>query len=60
MEPVFMVLAQSSAVAASLAIDNKCDVQEVCVSDIKRLLDENPYSDREIYWWMMTRQRMFR
>ena len=45
MEPVFMVLAQSSAVAASLAIDNKCDVQEVCVSDIKRLLDENPYSD---------------
>lgn len=45
MEPVFMVLAQSSAVAASLAIDKKCDVQEVCVPDIKRLLDENPYSD---------------
>jgi FAD dependent oxidoreductase len=34
MEPVFMVLAQSAAVAASLAIDNHCSVQSI---DIKKL-----------------------
>lgn len=46
MEPVFMVLAQSSAVAACLAID-KYDrvVQNVDVNDIRKILIENPLAD---------------
>jgi hypothetical protein len=43
MEPVFMVLGQSAAVAASLAIDKKVDVQKVDVAEIKDLLLKNPY-----------------
>jgi len=45
MEPVFMVLAQSAAVAASLAIDQKIAVQDVEVADIKKVLKENPKAD---------------
>jgi hypothetical protein len=42
MEPVFMVLAQSAAVAASLAVERKIPVQEVPVSDIQQILIEDP------------------
>lgn len=42
MEPVFMVLAQSAAVAASLAVERNIPVQEVPVSDIQQILKEDP------------------
>jgi len=45
MEPVFMVLAQSAAVAASLAIDKKTGVQAVDVKAIQKILQENPLLD---------------
>jgi hypothetical protein len=38
MEPVFMVLGQSSAIAASLAIDQKVTLQEVQYDDLKQAL----------------------
>ncbi|MGO1244753.1 MAG: FAD-dependent oxidoreductase [Sphingobacterium sp.] len=38
MEPVFMILAQSAAIAASLAIDGGIDVQNVSYSDLKKEL----------------------
>jgi hypothetical protein len=40
MEPVFMVLGQSAAVAASMAIDKKCAVQDVPYDELKTLLEE--------------------
>jgi len=46
MEPVFMVLGQSAAVAACLAIDQGTDVQSVSVSEIKALLAANPKADQ--------------
>ncbi|HLT06960.1 MAG TPA: FAD-dependent oxidoreductase [Cyclobacteriaceae bacterium] len=48
MEPVFMVLAQSSAVAASLAIDQKLAVQDVDVSALQKILRENPLADGSV------------
>lgn len=46
MEPVFMVLAQSSAVAACLAIDKTDNtVQNVSVADIQDILKKNPLAD---------------
>ena len=45
MEPVFMVLAQSAAVAAGLAIDKDIAIQDVDVMDIKKILKENPKAD---------------
>jgi len=42
MEPVFMVLGQSAAGAASLAIDGKRSVQEVDVKAIQAVLKERP------------------
>lgn len=42
MEPVFMVLAQSSAVAAAMAIDAKSDVQSVDVKKLQQFLKSNP------------------
>ncbi len=45
MEPVFMVLAQSSAVAAALSIDNRQSVQEVDVKKIQSFLKTNPLAD---------------
>lgn len=45
MEPVFMVLAQSAAVAACMAIDNSQSVQEVDVVALQRELKENPLAD---------------
>lgn len=45
MEPVFMVLAQSSAIAASLAIDKKIALQQMDVKSIQRILKDNPLLD---------------
>jgi hypothetical protein len=45
MEPVFMVLAQSAAVAASLAIDNKSNVQSVEVKKLQKILESNPLAN---------------
>lgn len=45
MEPVFMVLAQSSAVAASMAIDRKTSVQKVSVAALQKELRENPLAN---------------
>ena len=38
MEPVFMILGQSAALAASLAIDQQISVQEVAYGDLERQL----------------------
>jgi len=48
MEPVFMVLAQSAAVAAGLAIDNKQSVQDVEVKKIQAILKANPLLDGSV------------
>lgn len=45
MEPVFMMLAQSAAVAAVMAIDGGQAVQDIDVVALRRLLKENPYLD---------------
>jgi hypothetical protein len=45
MEPVFMVLAQSSAVAACMAIDAHQSVQQVNVQQLQQLLLQNPLMD---------------
>jgi hypothetical protein len=45
MEPVFMVLGQSAATAAAVAIDNKTSVQEADVKKIQQLLLTNPLVD---------------
>lgn len=45
MEPVFMVLAQAAATAASMAIQAKADVQEVNVQQLQQALKTNPLAD---------------
>jgi hypothetical protein len=45
MEPVFMVLAQAAATAASMAIQAKADVQEVNVQQLQQALRTNPLAD---------------
>jgi hypothetical protein len=45
MEPVFMVLAQSAAVAACQAIDGKTNVQQVNVQQLQASLKSNPLAD---------------
>jgi hypothetical protein len=46
MEPVFMVLGQSAATAACIAIDEKCDVQKVDYAKLKeRLLKDKQVLD---------------
>lgn len=45
MEPVFMVLAQSAAVAATIAINKKIAIQDVAANDIKAELRANPKAD---------------
>jgi hypothetical protein len=45
MEPVFMVLAQSAAVAASMAVDQKKCVQEVDIKALQQKLKEDPLLD---------------
>jgi hypothetical protein len=45
MEPVFMVLGQSAAVAAAVAIDSKKPVQQVDVKKVQQLLKQDPLLD---------------
>ena len=45
MEPVFMVMGQSAAVAAVLAIDKKTSVQDVDVKHVQKILKSNPLVD---------------
>jgi len=45
MEPVFMMLGQSAAAAACLAIDNNVAVQQVNISQLQSLLKINPLAD---------------
>src|SRR5690606_31939941 len=45
MEPVFMVLAQSAAVAACIAIDQNIAVQDVRMEAMKAILKANPKAD---------------
>jgi len=45
MEPVFMVMGQSAAVAAVLAIDNQTPVQKIDVLQLQKLLKTNPLAD---------------
>lgn len=45
MEPVFMVLAQSAATAATVAINDKSSVQEADVAKVQRMLVANPLAD---------------
>ena len=45
MEPVFMVLGQSSAVAACQAIDKKIAIQQVNVKEVQSLLRTDPLAD---------------
>lgn len=45
MEPVFMVLGQSAAVAACQAIDKKIPVQQVNVNTVQQILQSNPLAD---------------
>jgi hypothetical protein len=45
MEPVFMMLGQSAAVAACVAIDDKITVQKVNVKKIQSILKTNPLAD---------------
>lgn len=45
MEPVFMVMAQSAAVAACLTIDKNIAIQDVNVDEIKAILKANPKAD---------------
>ena len=45
MEPVFMVLGQSAAVAASMAIDANSSVQEVDITALRKKLNDDPYLD---------------
>jgi hypothetical protein len=48
MEPVFMVLAQSAAMAACMAIQAKQDVQEINVQQLQQSLKTNPLADGSI------------
>lgn len=49
MEPVFMVLAQSSATAAVMAIDAGVDVQNVDVAGLQQQLKNNPLADGSVF-----------
>lgn len=46
MEPVFMVLAQSSAVAACMAIDKRIAIQDVNVTLLQQRLKNDPLADK--------------
>jgi hypothetical protein len=48
MEPVFMVLGQVAATAASMALQSKLDVQEVNVQQLQQALKTNPLADGSI------------
>lgn len=46
MEPVFMVLGQSTALAACMAIDEKVPVQNINVIKLQNLLQSDPYLEK--------------
>lgn len=46
MEPVFMVLGQSAAMAASMAIDGKVPVQGIDVKKMQQWLQDDPYMEK--------------
>lgn len=46
MEPVFMVLGQSAAMAASMAIDGKVSVQGIDVKKLQQWLQDDPYMEK--------------
>ncbi|AHF14301.1 FAD-dependent oxidoreductase [Niabella soli] len=46
MEPVFMVLGQSAAMAASMAIRQKKPVQEIDVPGLKKWLQDDPFLEK--------------
>lgn len=48
MEPVFMVLAQSSATAAVMAIDKKVSVQDVDIAALQQKLAADPLADHSV------------
>jgi hypothetical protein len=48
MEPVFMVLAQSSAMAAAMAIDGKMPAQAVDITRLQQQLRNDPLADKSI------------
>ncbi|AXY77613.1 FAD-dependent oxidoreductase [Paraflavitalea soli] len=48
MEPVFMVLGQSAAVAAAMAIDAKKPVQEVNIAKLQAAIKNNPLANGSI------------
>ncbi|MDR0792439.1 MAG: FAD-dependent oxidoreductase, partial [Chitinophagaceae bacterium] len=48
MEPVFMVMGQSAAVAAILAMDTKTGVQKVNVKQLQNILRKNPLADNSL------------
>ncbi|HEX2629900.1 MAG TPA: FAD-dependent oxidoreductase [Chitinophagaceae bacterium] len=45
MEPVFMVLGQSSGIAAAIAVNDKIPVQDVNVEQLQEILKRNPLAD---------------
>ncbi|MEO6722739.1 MAG: FAD-dependent oxidoreductase [Ferruginibacter sp.] len=45
MEPVFMVLAQSAAVAACIAIDQQSTVQKIDINKLQQMIGSNPLAD---------------
>lgn len=58
MEPVFMVLGQSAAFAACLAIDSKSAVQDVLLEGVKTLWEDNPKGDgRKADVWVDSRDK---
>jgi len=46
MEPVFMVLSQSAAVAAIMAIDTRTPVQQIDGNKLQEILKTNPLADK--------------
>lgn len=44
-EPVYMMMAQAAAVAASMAIDSKQSVQQIDVKKLQAILKDNPLAD---------------
>lgn len=48
MEPIFMVLGQSAALGAIIAIDSNTTVQDVDVTIIQKELMENPYANGRV------------
>jgi hypothetical protein len=48
MEPVFMVLGQSAALAATMAIDEKVAVQDISILDLQEKLAGDPYLNGEL------------